>query len=72
MANIHDWWIDAWLKKHLRNVVGGAATVLFLQRFIPNLYWNFKLGIFRFTACAGTFFCSKTFVYKKQTSSIEP
>lgn len=53
--------------------VGGAATVLFLQRFIPNLYWNFKLGIFRFTACAGTFyFCSERFVYKKQTSSIEP
>lgn len=66
----YSWLVDAWLKKHLRNVVGGAATVLFLQRFIPNLYWNFKLGIFRFTACAGTFFCSERFVYKKQTSSI--
>ena len=65
----YSWLVDAWLKKHLRNV-GGAATVLFLQLFIPNLYWNFKLGIFRFTACAGTFFCSERFVYKKQTSSI--
>ena len=73
MANNHDLWrMDVCMRaeKALRNVGGWGCLVknrtLSCKCSFQTSIGNFKLGIFRFTVCTGTFFCSKRFVYKKQ------
>ena len=73
MANNHDLWrMDVCVRaeKALRNVGGWGCLVkkrtLSCKCSFQTSIGNFKLGIFRFTVCTGTFFCSKRFVYKKQ------